>query len=106
MQSIALAWYVFLLTRSAFWVSFVTFVNFVPTVLSPIGGVFTDRLDRRRILFATQTFMMVDAAVLAAPAWLHHAPLFAVMALTFGQGLAFALHRPTWQALLPPPWPS
>lgn len=101
MQSIALAWYVFLLTHSAFWVSFVTFVNFVPTVLSPIGGVYTDRLDRKRILFATQTFMMADAAVLAVLAWLHHATLFAVMALTFGQGLAFALNGPTWQAFVP-----
>jgi len=101
MQSIALAWYVFLLTHSAFWVSFVTFVNFVPTVLSPIGGVYTDRLDRRRILFATQTFMMADAAVLAVLAWLHHATLFAVMALTFGQGLAFAFNGPTWQAFVP-----
>src|SRR5206468_5191873 len=106
MQSIALAWFVFLLTRSAFWVSFVTFVNFVPTVLSPIGGVFTDRLDRRRILFATQTFMMVDAAVLAALTWLHHATLFAVMALTFGQGLAFAFNGPTWQAFVPSLVPS
>ncbi len=106
MQSIALAWYVFLITRSAFWVSFVTFVNFVPTVLSPIGGVFTDRLDRRRILFSTQTFMMVDAAILAALAWLHHATLFAVMALTFGQGLAFAFNGPTWQAFVPSLVPS
>ncbi|TML00794.1 MAG: MFS transporter [Actinobacteria bacterium] len=106
MQSIALAWFVFLLTRSAFWVSFVTFVNFVPTVLSPIGGVFTDRLDRKRILFVTQTFMMADAAVLATLAWLHHATLFAVLALTFGQGLAFAFNGPTWQAFVPSLVPS
>ena len=106
MQSIALAWYVFLITHSAFWVSFVTFVNFVPTVLSPIGGVFTDRLDRKRILFATQSFMMADAAVLAVLAWLHHATLFAVMALTFGQGLAFAFNGPTWQAFVPSLVPS
>jgi len=106
MQSIALAWYVFLITHSAFWVSFVTFVNFAPTVLSPIGGVFTDRLDRKRILFATQSFMMADAAVLAVLAWLHHATLFAVMALTFGQGLAFAFNGPTWQAFVPSLVPS
>ena len=101
MQSIALSWYVFLLTHSPFWVSFVTFVNFVPTVLSPIGGVYTDRLDRKRILLATQTFMMADAVVLAVLAWMHHATLFAVMALTFGQGLAFAFNGPTWQAFVP-----
>jgi MFS family permease len=101
MQAIALSWYVFLLTHSAFWVSFVTFVNFIPTVLSPIGGVYTDRLDRKRILLCTQSFMMIDAATLATLAWLHHATLFVVMALTFGQGLAFALNGPTWQAFVP-----
>src|SRR5437773_1471641 len=101
MQSVALAWFVFLITRSAFWVSFVTFANFIPTVLSPIGGVYTDRPDRRRILMATQSFMMVDAALLALLAWLHHATLFAVMALTVGQGVAFAFNGPTWQAFVP-----
>ncbi len=101
MQAIALAWYVFVLTHSAFWVSFVTFVNFIPTVLSPIGGVYTDRLDRKKILLVTQSFMMVDATVLAILAWANDATLFAVLALTFGQGLAFALNGPTWQAFVP-----
>jgi MFS family permease len=101
MQSVALSWYVFVLTQSPFWVSFVTFVNFVPTILSPIGGVFTDRLDRKRILLVTQTLMMVDAAALAVLAALGRASLFAVLSLTFGQGLAFALNGPTWQAFVP-----
>jgi predicted MFS family arabinose efflux permease len=101
MQAIALSWYVFLLTRSAFWVSFVTFVNFVPTVISPIGGVYTDRLDRKRILMVTQAVMMVDAAALALLAWAGHANLAAVMLLTLGQGLAFAFNAPTWMAFVP-----
>src|SRR5207247_9398362 len=46
-------------------------------------------------------FMMADAVVLAVLAWMHHATLFAVMALTFGQGLAFAFNGPTWQAFVP-----
>src|SRR5438034_5525994 len=106
MQTIALSWHVFLITHSAFWVSFVTFANFFPVILSPIGGVYTDRLDRKRILFATQTFMMLDAAVLAALTWLNHAGLFAVLALTFGQGLAFSFNGPTWQAFVPSLVPS
>lgn len=101
MQAVALSWYVFVLTRSAFWVSLVTFVTFVPTILSPIGGVFTDRLDRKRILLVTQAVMMLDAAALAVLAGLGRASLFTVLALTFGQGLAFALNAPTWQAFVP-----
>ena len=101
MQAIALSWYVFELTHSAFWVSFVTFANFVPAVFAPIGGVYTDRMDRKVILLVAQTFMMLDAAVLAVLAWTGRANLFAVMALTFGQGLGFALNAPAWQAFLP-----
>jgi MFS family permease len=101
MAAVALSWYVFVLTHSAFWVSFVTFINFLPTVLSPIGGVFTDRFDRRKILLAAQAFMMVDAAALALLAWLGQANLFAIMALTFGQGLGFAVNAPAWMAFVP-----
>jgi predicted MFS family arabinose efflux permease len=101
MAAVALSWYVFVITHSAFWVSFVTFINFLPTVLSPIGGVFTDRFDRRKILFASQAFMMLDAAALALLAWLDQANLFAIMALTFGQGLGFAINAPAWMAFVP-----
>src|SRR5207247_2046097 len=101
MQTIALAWFVLLLTHSAFWVSFITFINFIPVILSPVGGVYSDRIDRKKILLVTQTFMMADAAVLAVLAWTGHATLFAVMALTFGQGIAFAFNGPTWMAFVP-----
>jgi MFS family permease len=101
MASVALSWYVFQLTRSPFWVSFVTFINFVPTVLSPVGGVLTDRFDRKWILVFAQAFMMVDAAALALLAWLDQASLFVVLALTFGQGLGFAINAPAWMAFVP-----
>jgi MFS family permease len=100
MQTIALGWYVFQLTHSAFWVSFITFANFAPIVLSPLGGVYTDRFDRKRILVGTQTIMMLDATVLAVLAWTHHASLAAVMILTFGQGLMIGLNGPTWMAFI------
>lgn len=101
MAAVALSWYVFELTHSPFWVSFVTFINFLPTVLSPIGGVLTDRFDRRKILMAAQAFMMLDAVALAVLSLLGHASLFAVMALTFGQGLGFAINAPAWMAFVP-----
>jgi MFS family permease len=101
MQFVALSWYVFELTHSAFWVSFITFLNFVPNVFSPIGGVLTDRVDRKRILFFTQTFMMIDAAVLAILVVTGVATLPAVGVLTFGQGLAFAFNGPAWQSYIP-----
>ena len=101
MHSVALSWYVFLLTRSAFWVSFATFAYFVPTVFSPIAGVYADRFDRKRLLVYAQLFMMANAGLLAVLVWLHQASLLAVMALTFGLGLGFTFNGTAWQAYMP-----
>lgn len=101
MQSLAVSWFLLELTHSAFWVAFVSFANFFPILLSPIGGVYADRLNRKRILLATQGFMMTAAAVLALLAWLDRATLGIVLALTFAQGLGFAINGPTWMAMIP-----
>jgi MFS family permease len=101
MHLTALSWYVFLLTRSAFWVSFVTFANFLPTVLSPIAGVYTDQFDRKRLLVYAQLFMMVSAGLLAILVWTDQATLFWVMALTFTLGAGFTFNATTWQAYMP-----
>jgi MFS family permease len=101
MHLTALSWYVFLLTRSAFWVSFATFANFLPTVLSPIAGVYTDQFNRKKLLVYAQMSMMASAAVLAILVWTHKADLFWVMALTFSLGTGFTFNATTWQAYMP-----
>jgi MFS family permease len=100
MQTIALGWYVFQLTHSAFWVSFITFANFFPVVLSPLGGVYADRFDRKKLLIRGQTVMMLDAGVLALLAWTGHANLAAVMILTLGQGMMIAFNSPAWMSFI------
>jgi MFS family permease len=101
MQAVAVSWFVLELTHSPFWVSFVSFANFFPIVLSPLGGVYADRMNRKRILMAAQGFMMTAAAVLAVLAWLDRANLGVVLGLTFAQGLGFAINGPTWMAFIP-----
>ncbi len=101
MHLTALSWYVFLLTRSAFWVSFATFANFVPTVLSPIAGIYTDQFDRKKMLVYAQLFMMVSAGALAVLVWTNRASLFWVLALTFTLGAGFTFNGTTWQAYMP-----
>lgn len=100
MQNVALSWYVLVLTGSPFWVGAVTFATFIPMVLAPLGGITADRLDRRKVLLATQCFLMLDAAALAALAQTGHATLWAVLTLTLGVGVAYALNAPTWHAFV------
>lgn len=101
MQNVALSWYVLVLTGSPFWVGAINFANFIPTWLSPIGGVMADRIERKAILAVTQSVMMAAAATLALVASTGHANITIVIALTFLMGFAFAFNGPTWQAFVP-----
>ena len=66
MQHIAMSWLVYRLTNSAFLLGAVAFCSQIPAfVLSPFTGVLADRLNRRRILIATQSISMVQAFALA-----------------------------------------
>src|SRR5437773_8537634 len=62
MQLVAVNWHVYLLTRSAFALGMVGLFRGVPIILcSLIGGVVADAVDRRRLMVATQTIMLLSA---------------------------------------------
>ena len=66
MQQVAMSWLVYRLTGSAFLLGVVGFVGQIPTfLLAPVAGVLADRWDKRRLLIATQTLSMLQAAALA-----------------------------------------
>src|ERR1044071_7874585 len=55
MQAVAQGWLVLQLTNSPFWLGLDAFRATSPgLVLTLIGGVFADRIDRRRLLLYTQ----------------------------------------------------
>lgn len=67
MQAIAMGWLVYRLTNSPFLLGIVGFSSQIPMfILGPFAGVLTDRLDRHKILVATQILSMVQALTLAA----------------------------------------
>lgn len=107
MQRVTVPAVLYELTRSASWVGFAGFVQFLPVViLSPVGGWLADRFPRRYVLFVSQA----ATALVATALWWgwvtgRAGPGFIVvsMALT---GAAFGLSGPAWQAfvsdLVPP----
>src|ERR671928_595262 len=67
MQAVAQGWLVLLLTNSAFWLGLDAFMATSPGfVLTLVGGVFADRIDRRRLLLYTQVMAGLAALGLAA----------------------------------------
>src|SRR6185369_12010303 len=67
MQSVGQAWLVLELTQSPLQLGLVSALQFIPVLLlSPVGGLVTDRVRKRRIILITQATMMVQAFVLAA----------------------------------------
>ncbi len=67
MQTVAQGWLVLSLTHSGTDLGLITAARFVPMlVLSPWGGLIADRLDKRRILYVTQSLSGLLAFALAA----------------------------------------
>jgi MFS family permease len=65
------------------------------------AGVLADRVDRRRLLIATQCWMLSVAALLATLTCLGLVTPVVLLALTSAMGLGMVLHAPTWQASVP-----
>jgi MFS family permease len=101
MQSVAQSWLIYRLTGSAALLGLIGFAGQIPVfVLAPLGGVIADRLNRHRVLIATQSTMMVLAFVLAALTLggvVHEWHIFFLATLL---GIANAFDIPARQAFL------
>ena len=66
MQSVAQAWLVYRMTKSALLLGTVGFASQIPVFLfAPLGGITADRVNRQRLVIATQTCSMILAGILA-----------------------------------------
>ena len=102
MQTVALGVVVTHRSHDPLWTGAVAAAAFAPIgLLSPVGGAFADRFDRRRWLIATTVAEAVFAAVLAILAGTGHAPSWALVVVAFLGGSAAAVGFPTYQAMLP-----
>lgn len=101
MQQIAMGWLVYKLTDSALVLGLLGFASQVPVLLfGAMGGVWSDRMDRRRLMMATQTLALLQAltlAILTWQGWITH-PLLLFMA--FLMGCINALDMPVRQSLV------
>jgi MFS family permease len=101
MQSTAQSWLVYRLTGSPAMLGAVSFASLFPVfLLSPIGGAAADRYDRRRVVIAAQTAMMLLAFALAALTLSGHVRVWQVVVMAALAGVANAFDIPARQSFL------
>jgi MFS family permease len=101
MTRIATSWLVYRLTGSAMLLGTVSFMGQIPTfLLSPVAGVWVDRLDRRRVLVWTQALSAVQSLALAALTLSHRITIPWILGLAVMQGFINAFDMPGRQAFM------
>ena len=100
MQAVAQGWLVLQLTNSAFWLGLDAFMATAPGfVLTLLGGVFADLVDRRRLLIYTQVVAGFSALGLAVFVWTGVVDRWIVLAFSFVTGCCMALASPSYLAM-------
>ncbi|TCR63035.1 MFS transporter [Bosea sp. BK604] len=102
MQAVAIGWFIYDITRSAFALGLIGLASFLPVVLcAPLTGYVADTFDRRLVAalsYGTQTvasgLLLLIARTEPGAIW----PIYALVALI---GTARAFANPAMQALLP-----
>lgn len=98
----AIAWHVFELSHSAFYLGLVGLVQFVPALsLTLVGGAVADAYDRRRIMRLAQLPMIASVAALGAATAQDAVSLPLLYAVVFAVACSGSFDSPARQALLP-----
>jgi len=102
MQSVAINWHVYLLTKSPFALGLVGLFRGVPIILCSLaGGVVADAVDRKRLMIVTQLVMLASAALLTAGTLFGLESVWPIYILSAFASAASAFEVPARQSLLP-----
>ena len=101
LQQIATGWLVYQLSGSAFLLGLAAFSMQIPfLLLAPLAGVFIDRLDRRRVLLATNSIAFVQASAMFALVALGVVQPWHLIAGNLVLGIVSACDAPARQSIL------
>ncbi len=101
MQTIALNWLVLQITGSALALGVVSFAGTAPILaLSLFGGVFVDRLDRKKVLRVTQSLLLVLAFILAGLTQAGIVRVQHIVVISMLTGVVMAANSPAWQTFV------
>lgn len=102
MQTVAIAWQLYLLTGSALQLGALGLFRAIPTIaFALVGGAFADSRDRRRVLLVTQALMGGFSAVLAIATATGNASVALIYVITLLTATASCFDDPARAALIP-----
>src|SRR5207247_1905075 len=102
MQNVGAAWLMTSLAPSPILVALVQAATSLPVFLVALpAGAIADLVDRRRLLLATQGWMLAAATLLGVMTILDVMTPWILLILTFALGLGAAMNAPAWQAIIP-----
>jgi MFS family permease len=100
-DQVALNWLVISTTDSPIYLGLVNLARGLPLIIfALVGGVFADRVNRRRLMMVTQSIAMVLAGILATLVYIDHAPIWAILLLATGRGVLIAFNMPVRHSLI------
>lgn len=98
-QSVAAAWLMTELTNSHLLIALVQAGATIPILLLGIfAGAIADNFDRRRVMLAAQTGMLIVSAALTLTTYLDAITPLTLLFFTLAVGCGTALNGPAWQA--------
>lgn len=101
MSQTAAMWLVYHLSSSPFQLGLVGFASLAPTFfLGPLAGVWVDRVNRHKLLVATQVASMIQSFLLAAFTLGNIIDVPHIIALSLLQGVINAIDMPVRQAMV------
>lgn len=101
-QNVGEKWQMAALTKSPLLISLIETGTTLPMLLLALSaGALADIVDRRKLLIAAQTYMMVVAATLSLVTFLHLITPFVLLTMSLLVGVGSALTGPAWQASVP-----
>ncbi len=100
-QNLALGWLVYRITNSPFLLGAVGFAGQIPSlILTPIAGVYADRVNRRMVLIGAQSLSMLMAFTLAILYFTQAIQIWHIIAIATINGIALAFDTPFRHAFL------
>src|SRR5512147_2210475 len=95
MQNVANGWLVLQLTNSPLWLGLLGFSFAVPMIIfPPFAGAVVDRIHRIRLLFLTQSLLMLNAFVLALLTWMGKIQVWHILLNSFLGAVLLAFDNP------------